>query len=242
MPFPRVKGQIYEEGFHVPLIVYWKGKIKSGRIVDDFVNFPDLAPTFMEIAGYKPDIQMTGKSFKNIICSKKSGQIDKKRDHVLLGKERHDTGRSNKDGIDLSYPVRAIRNSEFLYVHNIKPERWPVGNPEYDYRNCDAAPTKKYLTNLKSSDKEYHFYELSFAKRPEEELYNIKTDPHCINNLANKATYKNTCKVLRKQMENELIAQGDPRTLGNGDVFDKYPYKGRLLNYETGKLIPRKKK
>ncbi len=31
MPFPRIKGQIYEEGFHVPLIAYWKGVIQPGR-------------------------------------------------------------------------------------------------------------------------------------------------------------------------------------------------------------------
>ena len=125
MPFSRIKGQIYEEGFHVPLIAYWKGKIKAGRRVEDFVNFPDFAPTIMEIAGEKPHKQMTGESFIDIIFSDKSGQIDVKRDHVLLGKERHDIGRANEDGINLSYPVRAIRNSTYLYAHNIKPERWP---------------------------------------------------------------------------------------------------------------------
>ena len=50
MPFPRIKGQIYEEGFHIPFIVYWKGIVLPGRVIDDFVNFPDVAPTFMEVA------------------------------------------------------------------------------------------------------------------------------------------------------------------------------------------------
>lgn len=62
MPFPRVKGQIYEEGFHIPLIAYWKGKIVSGRTVSDFVSFSDLAPTFMEVAGETLPEQMTGSS------------------------------------------------------------------------------------------------------------------------------------------------------------------------------------
>ena len=34
-------------------------------------------------------------------------------------------------------------------------------------------------------------------------------------------------------METELIAQGDPRTLGNGDVFDNYIYYGKRLDYNT---------
>ncbi|SDR70594.1 Arylsulfatase A [Polaribacter sp. KT25b] len=239
MPFPRVKGQLYEEGFHVPLIAYWKGKILAGRTVDDFVNFPDFAPTFMEIAGEKPDKQMTGKSFIDIIFSDKSGQIDSKRDHALLGKERHDLGRANEDGVNLAYPVRAIRNSKYLYAHNIKPERWPVGNPEYGFRNVDPSPTKDYLVNLKP---ENNFYEMSFGKRPEEELYNILTDPHCLKNLALLPEYKDTCKKLRTQMEAELISQGDPRTLGNGDVFDNYPYTGKAYDYINKRVIQKQKK
>ena len=239
MPFPRVKGQIYEEGFHVPLVAYWKGKIKAGRTVDDFVNFPDFAPTILEIAGEKPHKQMTGKSFTDIIFSDKSGQIDAKRDHVLLGKERHDIGRANKDGINLSYPVRAIRNSQYLYAHNIKPERWPVGNPEHGFRNVDPSPTKDVLEKLKSGNT---YYEMSFGLRPEEELYDIIKDPHCMNNLALLSEYNQTCKELRTEMEAELIAQGDPRTLGRGAIFDKYPYTGRQYDYVNRKSIPRKKK
>ncbi len=51
MPFPRVKGQIFEDGFHVPLAMRWPGHIEAGRVVEDFVNFRDLAPTFLELAG-----------------------------------------------------------------------------------------------------------------------------------------------------------------------------------------------
>lgn len=238
MPFPRVKGQIYEEGFHVPLIAYWKGKILSGRTVDDFVSFSDLAPTFMQVTGTTPHEQMTGSSLIDILTSQKSGQIDAARDHVLLGKERHDVGRSNEDGIDLGYPVRAIRTSKYLYAHNIKPERWPVGNPEFNFMNCDGSPTKSYLTDLKPEDEEYPFFEINFDKRPEEELYNIQQDPHCMKNLANLPEYAEAMKQLRSTMEKELVSQGDPRTLGNGDVFDNYIYYGKRLDYKTGKRLP----
>ena len=231
MPFPRIKGQIYEEGFHVPLIAYWKGVIQPGRKITDFVSFPDVAPTIMEAVGMKPHEQMTGKSFLDLLISQKSGRIDENRDHVLLGKERHDTGRANEDGIDLAYPVRAIRNDEFLYAHNIKPERWPVGNPEYGFRNCDGSPTKSYLLEIEEGSEEYKYFEMSFGMRPEEELYNIQDDPDCINNLATLPEYAEVKAQLRQQMEAELKEQGDPRILGNGDVFDNYPYGGRQLDY-----------
>lgn len=231
MPFPRIKGQIYEEGFHVPLIAYWKGVIKPGRKITDFVSFPDVAPTIMEAVGMKPHEQMTGKSFLNLLKSQKSGRIDENRDYVLLGKERHDVGRTNDDGIDLAYPVRAIRNDKFLYAHNIKPERWPVGNPEYGFRNCDGSPTKSYLLEIEESNEEYKYFEMSFGMRPEEELYNIQDDPDCINNLATLEEYAEIKAQLRQQMEAKLREQGDPRILGNGDVFDNYPYGGNQLDY-----------
>lgn len=231
MPFPRIKGQIYEEGFHVPFIVYWKGKVMAGRTVDDFIGFHDIAPTLLEAAQVDGDFGMSGKSFLNLITSKKNGRIDKKRDHMILIKERHDVGRANEDGINLGYPVRAIRTDEYLYVVNYKPERWPVGNPEYDYKNCDNSPTKSYLTGLKPGDKDYHYYEMSFAKRPGEEFYLIKEDPHCMKNQAWNPEYRKIMDKLRKQMEKELKKTGDPRMNGNGDIFDKYQYMGKAMDY-----------
>ncbi|VGO15758.1 Choline-sulfatase [Pontiella desulfatans] len=242
MPFPRIKGQLYEEGFHVPLVAYWKGVIQPGRVIEDFVNFPDFAPTIMEAVGMEPHEQMTGKSFLDLLKSPKSGQIDPARDHVLLGKERHDTGRADETGTDLAYPVRAIRTREFLYVHNIKPELWPAGNPEFGLRNCDGSPTKAYLTNLKPGDPEYTFYEMSFGKRPEEELYQIQKDPDCMVNLAGNPEYAALKKQLRDRMEKKLTAQGDPRTLGNGAIFDAYPYGGKPFGYKTGNPAANKKK
>ncbi len=231
MPFPRVKGQLYEEGFHVPLIAYWKGVVQPGRIVDDFVSFPDVAPTIMEAVGLAPHGQMTGKSFLDLLRSPKSGQVDPSRDHVLLGKERHDTGRADETGTDLGYPVRAIRTKEFLYVHNIKPNLWPVGNPEYGFRNCDGSPTKDYLVRLKPEDADYRYFLMCFDKRPEEELYQIQKDPNCMENLAGNPEYATLKVRLREQMERELTDQKDPRTLGNGDLFDKYPYVGNPFDY-----------
>lgn len=224
MPFPRVKGQIYEHGFHVPMAVRWGDQIKAGRTVTDFVTFPDVAPTILEIAGVEAPDQMTGQSFLPQLLSQKSGRIVAERNHTLLGKERHDIGRTDGDLLSVSYPVRAIRNDQYLYVRNFKPNRWPVGNPEYGFLNCDASPTKTFLTELSQSDPQYHFYEKSFGKRPTEELYDIRIDPDCVKNLANDDSFSDTKQQLWQQMKSELTVQGDPRILGEGDIFDFYPY------------------
>jgi N-sulfoglucosamine sulfohydrolase len=217
MPFPRVKGQIYEDGFHVPMAARWGSVIPGGRVVDDFINFRDIAPTLLEAAGVKPAITMTGRSFLSVLKSKEAGIVDKARDVMLVGKERHDLGRPN----DAGYPVRAIRTRDFLYVRNYEPDRWPAGNPETGYRNVDASPTKDFL--LSGFDE---YYRMSFGKRPAEELYNVKNDPECLKNLANEPEFAVIKRELQERMYNMLREDGDPRATGRAEFFDTIRYVG----------------
>jgi arylsulfatase A-like enzyme len=224
MPFPYVKGQIHEDAFHLPLAMRWGKGIQPGRVVEDFINVRDLAPTYLELAGLKPHAQMTGKSLVNILRSAKSGWIEN-RDVMLAGKERHDIGRPN----DLGYPVRAIRTRDFLYVRNFHPERWPAGNPETDFGNCDPGPTKEVIKLLGG-----HFYELCFGKRPADELYDLRRDPECVNNLASDLAYQEQLENLRYRMMSLLKDEEDPRALGKGDDFEALKYVGgRSKGYET---------
>ena len=223
MPFPRVKGQIYDDGFHVPMAARWGSRIKPGRTVTDFVTFPDLAPTLLELAGVDIPNQMTGQSFKQQLLADGSGRIDVERDHTLLGKERHDIGRTDGELLSVGYPSRAIRTDRFLYVRNYKPNRWPVGDPEFGFLNCDGSPTKSFLTQLSPNHPDYRFYLMSFGKRATEELYDIRRDSDCIHNLADQPSYLATKQRLSQQMQQELKDQGDPRIVDGGDIFDYYP-------------------
>jgi uncharacterized sulfatase len=222
MPFPRVKGQIYDDDFHLPLAIRWPGRIPGGRTVDDLVSFTDFAPTFLEAAGLKPLAAMTGRSFLDVLVSGKSGRVDPTRDHVLVGKERHDLGRPH----DVGYPVRAIRTERYLYARNFKPERWPAGDPETGYRNIDASPTKSHILDLKEQGQD-RYWQLAMGKRPLEELYDLREDPRCLTNLADKPGLAAIKKRLWEQLAKELREQKDPRILGHGEVFDTYPYVGK---------------
>jgi arylsulfatase A-like enzyme len=224
MPFPFVKGQIHEDAFHLPLAMRWGRGIKPGRVVEDFINVRDLAPTYLELAGLAPHAQMTGRSLAAILRSEKSGWIEN-RDTMLVGKERHDLGRPQ----DWGYPVRALRTREFLYVHNFHPERWPAGNPETDFGNCDPGPTKEVVKALGG-----YFYELSFGKRLPDELYDVVRDPECVVNLANDLAHTETMHALRYRMIEMLKEEKDPRALGQAAIFDTYKYVGgRAKGYET---------
>jgi arylsulfatase A-like enzyme len=224
MPFPFVKGQIHEDGFHLPLAVRWGKGVKPGRIVEDFVNVRDFAPTFLELAGVPPHPQMTGQSLAGLLRSEKSGWVED-RDTMLVGKERHDLGRPH----DWGYPVRALRTREYLYVHNFHPERWPACDPETDFGNCDPGPTKEVVKALGG-----HYFELSFGKRLPDELYRLKDDPENVRNLANDLAYADVVAELRTRLMQRLRDEDDPRGLGNGAVFDTYKYVGgRQKSYDA---------
>ncbi|WP_163397298.1 sulfatase family protein [Flavobacterium fluviatile] len=241
MPFPRVKGQVYEYSNHSPLAIMWPNGIKNpGRVVEDMVSFIDFVPTYLEVAGISEKQsgmeKLTGKSLTDIFYSEQSGVVNKKRNFQMVGKERHDVGRPNDEG----YPVRGIIQDGFLYLHNFKPDRWPVGNPELGYLNCDYSPTKTEVLNSRRKEGIMKYWELNFGKRGDYELYDIKKDPFCVHNLAGDEKYSKLMASMNKAMTKQLIKEQDPRILGNGDIFDKYLYSGEGVqnlynNYSNGK-------
>jgi N-sulfoglucosamine sulfohydrolase len=225
MPFPRAKGQAYDASNHVPLAVMWKQGIKApGRTVSDYVSFTDFAPTMIELAGLKwnqTGMQPTiGRSLTDILFANKEGRSNPARDHVLVGKERHDIGRPN----DVGYPIRGIHKDNLLYLRNYEIDRWPAGNPETGYLNCDGGATKTAILQARRAGEEKRHWQMAFGKRPAEELYDVSQDPDCLSNLANDPQYRVRKQKLQQQMERELKAQGDPRLFGRGHIFDQYKY------------------
>ncbi|MFC1715498.1 sulfatase [Candidatus Poribacteria bacterium] len=220
-PFPRVKGQMYEDDCHLPLAVRWPEACPGGRVVDDLVSCVDFAPTFLEVAGAAIPADMTGSSFLNILESDKSGWIEPTRDAVFLGRECHDLGREG----DRGYPVRCIRTREFFYSRNFTPDRWPAGNPETGFTGMDSSPTKDRILELHDQGVD-KWFDLSMGKRPAEELYRITDDSECMQNLAAEPAYAEIKEQLWARLKKMLEDTGDPRIFGNGDIFDTYEYVG----------------
>jgi N-sulfoglucosamine sulfohydrolase len=229
LPFPRCKSNLYDRGANVPLAVRWPAKVKGGRVAEDFISLSDLAPTFLEAGGLKPTPDMTGVSFLDILTSGKSGQVDPKRDKVFTGMERHTTRRAGGVG----YPMRAIRTHDYLYIRNFKPDRWPAGDPQ-GYGDIDNSPTKTYMMDHRNEPKVKKLFDLAFGKRPAEELYDLRKDPDQLNNVADNPQYAKTKKTLAAELMAKLKETKDPRALGNGDIFDKYPYYGSGYKPKAG--------
>ncbi|WP_319591057.1 sulfatase [uncultured Draconibacterium sp.] len=260
MPFPRAKANGYDYGIHVPMAVRFPKHFPGGRIINDPVSFVDLAPTILDITNTnsKGMLPISGKSMLPLFKSKKHEIADSAKRYVFSGRERHSSSRYKNWG----YPQRMIRSKDFLYIWNMKPERWPAGAPQrikpgttdellpmfgidengkhhsgWAFTDIDAAPTKSYLVENHSDPEIQPYFNLSVAKRPEVEFFDIKNDPYCLNNLAGNPDYSAIEKEMKDALMSELMKSGDPRVVGpDKEIFDSY------LRYSSMREFPAPKK
>jgi arylsulfatase A-like enzyme len=81
-PVNGQKGTMLEGGAHVPLIANWKGVTPAGTVLKDLVDFSDLFPTFVELAGttLPAGVKFDGRSF----APQLRGQTGHPRDWIFV--------------------------------------------------------------------------------------------------------------------------------------------------------------
>jgi uncharacterized sulfatase len=222
MPFPRAKVNLYDWGTHMPLAIRWPARIRGGRTLDDLVSHVDFAPTFLEAAGVPAPAGTAGRSLLPLLVSDRR---DNTRDAVFTAMERHTMCRPDGE----TYPMRAIRTAQYLYIRNFAPDRWPTGGPEFISSNktihgdIDGAPTKDFLLQESTRIKFPEQHRLCLGKRPAEELYDVAADPAQIMNLATDPARAADLRQFRSRLETHLRETGDPRVQGS-DPWQAYTY------------------
>ena len=227
---PRGLANCYDTGTRIPMAMRWGKALESGRKTDAFVSLTDFGPTFLELAEAEVPSEMTGVSFADAMFGKQSNA---KRDHVFLERERHANVREG----NLSYPMRSIRTKYFLYIWNLRPDRWPAGDPDAWYSvgnfgDVDNSWAKEHIVDHRDDPKMQPYFELSFSKRPEEELYDLRKDPNQIVNVANDPAYESSLKQLRTRVEKWMADTHDPRVDPSYDEWDRYPYHTRSTGFD----------
>lgn len=234
---PAGKCELHDHGTAVALVARVPGGT-PGRIVDDFVSIPDLAPTFLEIGGVPPPPGMTARSLMPQLVSPGGGQIDAARTFVITGRERHvDVAREG----NLPYPTRAIRTATHLYIRNFAPARLPMGRPgiaaaassaDSDrlaldtyaaFPDMDASPTKAWLIRHGGEPEWRWLLDYAFAPRPAEELYDLISDPDQVRNIAAAPASAEIRRGLAARLDDALRTACDPR-LEADPLFERPPF------------------
>jgi N-sulfoglucosamine sulfohydrolase len=177
---PHVRGKqwLYEGGIRVPLIIRKPGG--AAVVSEQLVSLIDLAPTMMAWAGIEPPAHLQGRSI----------ETGTPREFVVCARDRCD------ETVDR---IRCVRSGRFKYIRNFYPDR--------PYMQFNAYKKKQYpcvsvLELWKEQGKLTDAQKPFMAdRRPEEELYDLKSDPHEIRNLAADGGHRQLLEKMRGELD-----------------------------------------
>ncbi|MHC4225998.1 MAG: sulfatase-like hydrolase/transferase [Planctomycetota bacterium] len=182
---PRAKRWLYDSGTHIPLVVripkpFREGdQGKPGDRNNRLVSSIDFAPTVMNLAGLKTPEYMQGQPFLG-------ANLPRPRKYVFGARDRMD------ERYDI---IRSVRDKRYRYIRNYEPLK-----TYYQYMNTpEKGATMKEIRRVHAEGKLPPAAKLFMAERkPVEELYDLRNDPHEINNLAQNPKHQSVLKRMRK--------------------------------------------
>ncbi len=195
--FPFAKWTLYEAGVKSGLIARMPGKIQAGVESEAIVEYADLLPTFIELAGGDIPAVLDGKSLVPLFNN--PNQTIKEHSFSIH------TTRGINNGSEY-YGIRSVVDENYRYIWNLTPEA--------TFKNNINNSTKMdaWYQSWKSAaqtDKNAEKLILKYKKRPKEELYDIKKDRWCLNNLAEDPNFFDIKKDLRLHLLAWMKTCGD---------------------------------
>lgn len=180
----RHKQFCYDGGLHVPFVLSWPGNPQrlggQGRVRDDLVSGLDIAATSLALAG----IEIPGHMESRDLFARGF----KPREFVISARDRCDYT------IDR---IRTVRTEHFRYIRNFFPDR-PYMQPNYR----DAWEITETMRRLHAEGRLDAVQDRFWSdERPEEEFYDLRNDPHEINNLAGNPEFTDELKRHRLILE-----------------------------------------
>ena len=243
---PRGKTNGINLGYRVPFVIWFPEMYKhlspwetSGIVTDELIDFEDLAPTLISMAGGEVPDYLKGRI---LIGENRSNPVD----HLALSADRAD------NGPDM---VRSITDGRFLYSRNFMPFV-----PQMRYiRYMEIADIVNIMRDDYKNDRLNALQKTLFAERPAEFLFDIENDVWETKNLANNPDYQKTLARMRAQLDEEILMSRDAHFLPEYEIalisekeavyeyrLDdiKYPfeeiYKAASLSGKRGSKIARK--
>jgi N-sulfoglucosamine sulfohydrolase len=207
----RGKQFCYEEGLHVPLIVRWPagGSVpkgySAGTVTDRFIESIDIAPTILALGGASKPTGMQGQVFLG-------DKSEAPRKYAFGARDRCD---------ETVFRLRTVRDDRYRYIRNFTPERPFLQKNDYKERSYPVWNLLKELHAQRKLTPAQEF--LCQPTMPAEELYDLESDPHEINNLADSKdpTHVAKLKQLRGVLEKWIDETSDQgKTLEPKELAD----------------------
>lgn len=187
--FAGAKWTNWSAGVKSAMIASWQGVTKPGTETSAIVQYEDILPTFIDVAGGKVPEVIDGKSFAGVLQGKA------KKHH----KYAYHVHNNVPEGP--AYPIRSISDGKYRLIWNLTPDK------EYIEKHIEKA---EWYLSWKAQDSEQSRKILNrYKNRPHYELYDIKKDPFELNNLADNKKYSKKKAELTAELEKWMKQQKD---------------------------------
>jgi uncharacterized sulfatase len=224
--FPGCKWTNWDTGLHTALIARWPGKIKPHLRTDAIVQYADVVPTLLEVAGGNAgDHEYDGTSFLPVLL----GKSDTHR--------RYAYGCHNNLPEGPAYPIRTITDGRFRYIRNLSPDEIYIEKHLMGKTGGGSLHNAYWSTWVRDAWKDAHIYKLvkRYMHRPAEELYNTAVDPFELNNLAGDKKHAELQARLSRELDRWLADQGDPGVAQDTQEALQASRRGKHLYYPAEK-------
>jgi len=188
---PRSKRFIYRSGTHVPLVIRFPEKWahlspnKAGSQTTELVGFVDFAPTLLSLVGAKIPKHMQGHAFLG-------EQRTQKAEYAYTFRARAD------ERIDFK---RGVTDGRYNYIRNYLAYLPTGQHVNYLWDNPVAPEWEAMFKAGETNDAQSAF----FLPAPLEELFDLKSDPDEVNNLANDPAHFKTLLRFRQANRDHLL-------------------------------------
>ncbi len=199
--FPGCKWTNWDTGLHTALIARWPGKVAAGTRTDAIVQYVDVAPTLVELAGGKPGMYpFDGDSFV-------ASLFDPEKPF-----RKYAYGLHNNIPEGPAYPIRTVSNGEFRYIRNLSPDEIYIEKHLMGLRGNGSLNNPYWGTWMFQSGQteEAEWLVKRYMKRPAEQLYRTSEDAYELVNLAGDPRYAAVKAKLSRELDNWLHDQRDP--------------------------------
>lgn len=195
--YPGNKWTNWDSGLHTSLVARWPGTVPVGERTSALVQFADILPTLIDLAGGKPDPEtFDGSSFAPVL----RGQSDKHRDFAY--------GMHNNVPEGPAYPIRSITNGDWRYIRNLTPDRLYI-EKHLMGRNEHNPYWQSWLWKSHEDPHTLRLVE-RYMKRPAEQLYHTAKDRFELTNLADDPAHAAIKAKLSAALDASLAEQMDP--------------------------------
>ncbi|MCX8038356.1 MAG: sulfatase-like hydrolase/transferase [Candidatus Sumerlaeia bacterium] len=193
---PRHKRWLHDSGTRVPMILHFPKKFahlapeKAGGQIHDFVNFVDLAPTMLSLAGIEPPAYMQGRAFLG-----------------PYAKPAPERTFCISDRVDEVFECsRGVREKRWHYIRNFMPHRPRMQFSTYSEPGLIRSEIRRLAAEGALQGAAAW---LAAPNKPAEELYDVEADPHEINNLAGNPKYEKILLNLRRTLHEWMVETRD---------------------------------